>query len=210
MLVLCIDTSNSFSLSLFNDGCLLGCFDYFSNSSSSLVIHCFNDLLKKSGINVNDIDYIGVGVGPGSYTGIRVGYCFSIGLCQALGIKMVAVNILEAISYYLVNIYRNVTIYPIINANNDNLYTIINGVVVKISLSSFQKLLLSSERIVISLLDNKFEGYFTSPNVKVVKIHNISEALYCFITKKIKENNFCDIYKYKIDYFDTRFCSSTG
>ena len=165
------------------------------------MIPYFNDLLKKSDIKVNDIDYIGVSVGPGSYTGVRVGYCFSIGLCQALDKKLIAVNVLECIYLYLNNFYGCEIIYPVINANNNNLYTFINGVVVKMNIFDFQKLLsIDSNRITIALLDDVLEKSFNEYNVRIVKISNVSEVMYYFVCKKIEENVFCDIHKYRIGY----------
>ena len=56
------------------------------------------DLLSRHGIGPGGLDAIGVSIGPGSYTGIRVGVTAAKTLAFALGIRVVAVSSLEAIA----------------------------------------------------------------------------------------------------------------
>lgn len=61
----------------------------------------FNKLIKRNSFDIKNIDFIAVSIGPGSYTGIKVGVNFSKGLAFGLGIPIVPVNSLEAINYNL-------------------------------------------------------------------------------------------------------------
>lgn len=54
------------------------------------------DLLKSAGLVMADIERIAVVVGPGSFTGVRVGVAFARGLALALDIPCVGVTSLEA------------------------------------------------------------------------------------------------------------------
>jgi len=53
------------------------------------------DLLKESGAKMSDLTAIGVVVGPGSFTGIRMGIAYAKGLGIGLNIPVVPVNAFE-------------------------------------------------------------------------------------------------------------------
>lgn len=55
--------------------------------------------LKKAGLMFSDLDVFGVGVGPGSFTGLRVGLSLVKGLSYALGKPIVAFSSLDAIAF---------------------------------------------------------------------------------------------------------------
>jgi tRNA threonylcarbamoyladenosine biosynthesis protein TsaB len=56
------------------------------------------EVVAASGISFADIDRIGATVGPGSFTGLRVGLAFAKGLALALGRPCVGVGTLEALA----------------------------------------------------------------------------------------------------------------
>ena len=60
-------------------------------------------LTKESGIKMSDLSAIGVCIGPGSYTGLRIGLSTAKGLCFALKIPLIAINTLETIAYSALN-----------------------------------------------------------------------------------------------------------
>jgi tRNA threonylcarbamoyl adenosine modification protein YeaZ len=53
----------------------------------------------EAGVAFSDLARIGVTVGPGSFTGLRVGLAFAKGLATALSIPCVGVNTLESLAY---------------------------------------------------------------------------------------------------------------
>lgn len=53
----------------------------------------------EAGIAFADLERIGVTVGPGSFTGLRVGLAFAKGLATALSIPCVGVNTLESLAF---------------------------------------------------------------------------------------------------------------
>ena len=57
-----------------------------------------DELLRETGIAPDELDAIAVGMGPGSYTGLRIGVSFAKGMCYGLQIPLVAVGSLDALA----------------------------------------------------------------------------------------------------------------
>jgi tRNA threonylcarbamoyl adenosine modification protein YeaZ len=62
------------------------------------LIGVIESALGQAGLAYADLDRIGVAVGPGSFTGVRVGVATARGLALALGVPAVGVNTLEALA----------------------------------------------------------------------------------------------------------------
>lgn len=56
-------------------------------------------LIQKSGKRINDLNAVAVSIGPGSYTGLRVGLAAAKGICYALQIPLITVNSLKIIAF---------------------------------------------------------------------------------------------------------------
>ena len=57
------------------------------------------DMLTSLGKSIKEVTYIGVGIGPGNFTGIRISVSFARGLSLALGCPAIGINSFEA-SYF--------------------------------------------------------------------------------------------------------------
>ncbi len=77
-------------------------------------------LLKKRGMSIDDIDYIAVSEGPGSFTGIRIGVSSVRALAQALGRETIGVPTLKSFLYHDPE-YRGV-VCPIFDARRSQIY----------------------------------------------------------------------------------------
>ena len=60
-------------------------------------------LIKESGCRIADLNAIGVSIGPGSYTGLRIGLSTAKGLCFALKIPLITINTLEIMAFSAIN-----------------------------------------------------------------------------------------------------------
>ena len=58
-----------------------------------------SEVLTSVGKSIEEVTYIGVGIGPGNFTGIRISVSFARGLSLALGCPAIGINSFEA-SYF--------------------------------------------------------------------------------------------------------------
>lgn len=71
-----------------------------SASGTEFLLPAVDELLKKVGLTIGDIDVIGVGVGPGSWTGSRVAVVSAYGLSEGnKNLKFFTFNSFDLISY---------------------------------------------------------------------------------------------------------------
>jgi tRNA threonylcarbamoyladenosine biosynthesis protein TsaB len=65
---------------------------------SQRLMPSIHDLLVKTGTKIDDVGLIGISIGPGSFTGLRIGLSVAKGLAFGCGAQMVAVKTLEALA----------------------------------------------------------------------------------------------------------------
>jgi tRNA threonylcarbamoyladenosine biosynthesis protein TsaB len=58
-----------------------------------------DSLLKENAFNFSDLSAIAVSMGPGSYTGLRIGVSTAKGICFGTGLPLIAVPSLESMCY---------------------------------------------------------------------------------------------------------------
>jgi tRNA threonylcarbamoyl adenosine modification protein YeaZ len=80
------------------------------------------DALAAAGTTHAELGLIGVAVGPGSFTGIRVGVAAARGLALALKVPAVGVTTLDALAEEARDRYRDCEIIAVIDARRDQLY----------------------------------------------------------------------------------------
>jgi tRNA threonylcarbamoyladenosine biosynthesis protein TsaB len=68
------------------------------NIHSERLLTLIDEVLKESGRTMNDIDAIAVSIGPGSFTGLRIGLSTAKGLAMAHGLSIVAIPTLDGIA----------------------------------------------------------------------------------------------------------------
>ena len=67
-------------------------------SHTRLIMAMIDDVLSEAGITVPSLDALAVTVGPGSFTGLRIGFSTAQGLAFAADIPVIAVSTLQVIA----------------------------------------------------------------------------------------------------------------
>lgn len=100
MMLLAIDsTGPSLSVALASDGKIAyECFQRTGHTHSERLMPMIDAALASQGIEAAQLDALAVTVGPGSFTGVRIGVETAKALCHALEKPCVPVNALEAIA----------------------------------------------------------------------------------------------------------------
>ena len=95
MLILAFDTATDVATSaLVSDGEVLG----ERTSRAVTLLEDVDALLRQAGARTGDLDGLAVGIGPGSFTGVRVGLATARGLALALGVPVAGVSTLGALA----------------------------------------------------------------------------------------------------------------
>lgn len=87
-------------------------------------LHVFiEQLLFETSLQVKDINAVSVSSGPGSYTGLRIGFSAAKGLAYALQIPLITIETLKALSSEVINIDNQNAIYcPLLDARRMEVY----------------------------------------------------------------------------------------
>jgi tRNA threonylcarbamoyladenosine biosynthesis protein TsaB len=95
MLTLAFDTATGVATSaLVRDGDVLG----ERAGRAAEVLADADELMRAAGCTPRDLDLLAVGVGPGSFTGVRIGLAAARGVALALDLPVAGVSTLEALA----------------------------------------------------------------------------------------------------------------
>jgi len=124
--ILGIDTSTKFcNLGLIEDEDIL--IEYTINGlkkkHSSILVPAIKDLLKTIDLKMEEINGIAVSIGPGSFTGLRIGLGVAKGLSYSCSLPLLGIPTLEAMAFPLTKIPH--LICPILESKKDEIYDVV-------------------------------------------------------------------------------------
>jgi len=124
MKILAVDTaSKTCSVAIVDEATVLA--EYTVNhkdTHSRFVMDMIHTVLGGSRITVSDLDGFSVTVGPGSFTGLRIGLSTVKGLALATGKPVVGVNSLEVLAYQIGGAGVTSLICPMLDARRSEVY----------------------------------------------------------------------------------------
>lgn len=153
MYVLGVDTTGSTaSVGILRDGKILADFTLSSgNTHSTTLLPMIENAVKIAGITLDDINLYGVSIGPGSFTGLRIGVATVKGLAVKNNVPCVGVSSLQALSENYFGTDDSI-ICPLIDARRERAYfaffRIKEGNIVRLSEDSVLELSKIKEKLI--------------------------------------------------------------
>jgi len=90
---------------------------------SEVLLSTIDLALKTVGLKLNDLDGFAICIGPGSFTGLRIGLSTVKGLCFATGKPLASVPSLDALAS--LSLYCRYPVAPLLDAKKDQVYAAI-------------------------------------------------------------------------------------
>ena len=109
--ILNIETSSkNCSVCLSSKGNLITSFDLEDEAyrHSELLTSSIQNILNENNLDVSGLSAISVGIGPGSFTGLRIGFSVAKGLCYPHNINLIGISSLKIIANSVVSENKNI------------------------------------------------------------------------------------------------------
>ena len=112
MKILCIDTSSKLcGVAILDDTTLIKKIELDNGlTHSESLMPLIDQILKECNLNLNDINLLVSDIGPGSFTGIRIGIATVKAFADSLNIPCIGISALESLAY-------NIALYELKNGN---------------------------------------------------------------------------------------------
>jgi tRNA threonylcarbamoyladenosine biosynthesis protein TsaB len=125
MKILAIDTSQkTVSVAVVADEMLRA--DIFIKNGrhhSEILMPAVEQALRLAGLQPDEMDFFAVTIGPGSFTGLRIGAATIKGLALSTGKPVVGVSTLDALALNAVLVGRQMICCPMLDAQKNQIYT---------------------------------------------------------------------------------------
>jgi tRNA threonylcarbamoyladenosine biosynthesis protein TsaB len=206
-LILSLETSTYVcSIALHRDNELLTTFEFYLPQSHSNVLATSLDfILNACGIKIADLSAVAISMGPGSYTGLRIGTSTAKGFCYAMDIPLIAVGTLEAMCQQVIPwLKADDCLVPMIDARRMEVYTMIrtaSGKIIEpvcpkvIDESTFDELSNNAKLFLFGNGMTKFKDMFKNKSGIhfIDDIHPLARNIGELAYQKLLENDFEDL-----------------
>ena len=125
-LILGIETATkNCSVALFKDGVVIAEKEHISDgyTHAEQLTLFIQDVIDLANITLEKVEAIALSMGPGSYTGLRIGTSTAKGLCYALDIPLIAISTLKAMAFAMAKNERAAIYCPMIDARRMEVFS---------------------------------------------------------------------------------------
>ncbi|MBL0310068.1 MAG: tRNA (adenosine(37)-N6)-threonylcarbamoyltransferase complex dimerization subunit type 1 TsaB [Bacteroidetes bacterium] len=191
--------------------------DMAGTSHARLLTIFIDELFKQNHISMKELDAVAISSGPGSYTGLRVGFSVAKGLCYALEKPLISIPTLLALFIGMKQKVNNESAFylPVMDARRMDIYTALYKADGKEMIpasaptvnTSFEEMLIHYGQIYVGgNAASKCKQVFTSPFIHYVEgIDCDSRTMIMLAEKKFQEQQFEDV-----AYFEPRYLKEFG
>ncbi len=124
MNILCIESSGeNCSVALSCDGEMKDFLETTQGLQHAEVLAEYCQLIVKNNLaSFKSLNAVAISKGPGSYTGLRIGYSFAKGLCYSLNIPLIGIDTLFILAYHCLQKKHDTFCVPMIDARRMEVY----------------------------------------------------------------------------------------
>lgn len=122
--ILAIETSSAVcSVALSTNGVISEQFQPAQREQSQLILPMIDTLLIQAGLTLSELDVIALAIGPGSFTGVRLGLSVVQGLTISTEIPIIAISSLQALAQGIYHERADKKVIVCVNAYMDEIYS---------------------------------------------------------------------------------------
>ncbi len=125
-IILGIETATkNCSVALFEDGIVIAEKECISDGyeHAEQLTFFIQDVIDSANITLNKVEAVALSMGPGSYTGLRIGTSTSKGLCYALDIPLISISTLKAMAFAMSKNEKSAIFCPMVDARRMEVFS---------------------------------------------------------------------------------------
>ena len=206
--ILNIETSTSVcSVALGSDGQIVDHYENYDGlNHATLLSKYIKDVLETAARKEMSIDAIAVSIGPGSYTGLRIGLSQAKGLSFGLGVPLIGVNTLQllTVSAMFQEFFDDDILFaPMIDARRMEVYTAVYNNALTPLLepqpmildeNSFEELLSNHRLVIMGNGSEKASKVINNRNARFIQgVKPVAVDMLALSEKAYRENTFIDV-----------------
>ncbi len=188
--ILSIETTTDIcSVSLFKNSELIAIKEDSNRNHSSLLVQFVDDIFKNNNIDISSLDAIALSIGPGSYTGLRIGLSFAKGIAFSLNKPIIPIDSIDSINDSI----NDSNYFIILPAYKNHFYIQEYREGAKLNDVVFDTIdFIKNNSVIYGYSENKLEKNITIINPSSINVANVAYKHYdnyiCHNIKSIKPN----------------------
>ena len=158
-------------------------------------------IFQNTGFGMQDLKAVAVSIGPGSYTGLRIGLSAAKGLCFALNIPLISIGTLDMMAFAAKDEEADL-VCPMIDARRMEVFTalynkrsehVIPPQAMTITENSFSKFLSNHKIIFLGNGSKKLQTIISGNNAEFSSVQATAVHLASLSNIEFKKNHFADL-----------------